>query len=83
MASFEIPFILIVSHFSKKDEICVSGFSKGDPLNCSCWKSVTSLGINWKLFASIGGLIILEGTKLGSGIAKSRKGVVTGSMMAS
>jgi len=32
MASFETPFILIVLHFSKKDEICVLGFSKGDPL---------------------------------------------------
>jgi len=26
MASFETPFILIVPHFSKKDEICVLGF---------------------------------------------------------
>ena len=83
MASFETPFILIVSHLSKKDEICVLGFSKGDPPNCSCWKSVTSPELNWKLFASMGGLTMLEGRELGSGVAKSRKGVVSGSIMSS
>jgi len=83
MASFKTPFIFIVSHFPKKDEICVLGFSKGDPPNCSCWKRVISPGLNWKLFASIEGLTMLEGTELGFNIAKSRKDMVAGSMMAS
>jgi len=83
MASFETPFIFIVSHFSKKDEICVLGFSKGDPPNCSHWKSVMSPGLNWKLFASIRGRTMFEGMKLGSGIRKSCKGIVVGSMVAS
>ena len=29
MASLETPFIFIASHFSKKEAICVSEFSKG------------------------------------------------------
>jgi len=81
MTSFETAFILIVSHFFKKDEICVLEFSKGDPPNCSCWKSVMSPRLNWKLFASMGGLTMLEGTELGPGIAKPRKGVVSGYIM--
>jgi len=83
MASFEIPFIFIVLHFSKNDEICVLGFSKGDLPNCSCWKSMMSPELNCKLFALIGGLTMLEGMELGSNIAMSHKGVVAGSMMAS
>jgi len=83
MASFEIPFIFIVSHFCKKEKICVLGFSKRDPLNCSCWKNEMSPGLNLKFFASIGGLTILEDMEIGSSVAKSHKGMVAGSMMAS
>ena len=36
MASFKTPFIFIMSHFSKKDEILVLGFSKENPKNSSC-----------------------------------------------
>ena len=42
-----------------------------------------SSGLNWKLFALMGGLTMLEGMELGSGIAKSRKGMIAGSMMPS
>ena len=47
------------------------------------WKKVISPELNWKLFASMGGLTMLEGRELGSGVAKSRKGVVSGSIMSS
>jgi len=80
MASFETPFMFIGSHFYKKDEICILGFSKGGPLNCSCWKSVMSPRLRWKLFASIRGVTMLEGIELGSGTAKSHKGMVAGSI---
>ena len=33
MASCKTPFILIMTHFSMKDGICVLGFVKGDPPN--------------------------------------------------
>ena len=36
MVSLETPFIFMVSHFSKNNEICVLGFSKGYPPNCFC-----------------------------------------------
>ena len=55
---------------------------KGRSSACSCWKRVMSLGLNWKLFVSIGGLTMLEGTELGYDIVKSYKVVVVGSMMA-
>jgi len=46
MASLETPFIFVASHFSKNDEICMLGFSKGYPPNSSCRKRVMNPKLN-------------------------------------
>ena len=38
--------------------------------------------LNWKLPASMGGLMMLDGMAFGSGMAKSLNDVVAGSMLA-
>jgi len=75
MVLLETPFIFMVSHFSKNDEICVLGSAR-EPSELLLLKRVVCPALNLKLFASIGGLMMLEETKFGSSIAKSLNDVV-------
>jgi len=60
IASVDIPFSLMVSHFARNLQRCTLGFSKGCRPNCSLSTKVISVGLSSKLLASVVGLTMEE-----------------------